>query len=126
MDETMVDYEEQREQIAEVAMQMILHAGDAREMIMKALDAVSEGRYEEAENYLVDAKDELRQAHVFQTGVVQSEAAGKRYEYSLLFTHAQDTVMTIFTEMNLAKKIIALYRKVDERVEKLEQKAKEN
>ena len=39
MAETNIDYEEQREQVAEVAMQMILHAGDARELIMKALDA---------------------------------------------------------------------------------------
>ena len=46
MAETNIDYEEQREQVAEVAMQMILHAGDARELIMKALDAVGQGRYE--------------------------------------------------------------------------------
>lgn len=121
----MTDYEAQREQMAEVAMQIILHAGDARNLIMQALDLVGENKYEEAEKALVDAKEELRQAHVFQTSVVQSEAAGTRYEYSLLFTHAQDTVMTIFTELNLAKKMIALYRKADERIQKLEQKTGE-
>lgn len=125
MSETMTDYEAQREQMAEVAMQIILHAGDARNLIMQALDLVGENKYEEAEKALVDAKEELRQAHVFQTSVVQSEAAGTRYEYSLLFTHAQDTVMTIFTELNLAKKMIALYRKADERIQKLEQKTGE-
>ena len=85
MAETNIDYEEQREQVAEVAMQMILHAGDARELIMKALDAVGQGRYEEAQKELIEAKEELRQAHVFQTSVIQSEAAGTKYEYSLLF-----------------------------------------
>ena len=106
-------------------MQMILHAGDARELIMKALDAVGQGRYEEAQKELIEAKEELRQAHVFQTSVIQSEAAGTKYEYSLLFTHAQDTVMTIFSEMNLAKKIIALYQDMDRRMQVLEQRTEE-
>lgn len=125
MEETMTDYEAQREQLAEVAMQIILHAGDARNLVMEALDAAGEGRYQEADQKLKDAKEELRQAHVSQTGVVQSEAAGTRYEYSLLFTHAQDTVMTIFAEYNLARKIIALYQKADERIMSLEQNTKE-
>ena len=93
--------------------------------LMEALDEAGEGRYQEAEQKLVDAKEEFRQAHVSQTGVVQSEAAGTRYEYSLLFTHAQDTVMTIFSEYNLAKKLIHLYKKTDERIRSLEKHVKE-
>ena len=31
--------------------------------------------------------------------------------------------MTICTEMNLAKKIISMYRKLDDRISKLEEKA---
>ena len=125
MEETMTDYEAQREQLAEVAMQIILHAGDARNLVMEALDAAGEGKYQEADQKLVDAKEELRQAHVSQTGVVQSEAAGTRYEYSLLFTHAQDTVMTIFSEYNLARKLIKLYQKTDGRLQRLEENVKE-
>ena len=53
---------------------------------------------------------------------VQSEAAGKKYEYSLLFTHAQDTVMTVCTEMNLARKMITMYRELDRRLNVLEKK----
>lgn len=122
MSEIMTDYEEQKEKMAEVAMQIILHAGDARNLIMDALELIGDCKYEEAESALTEAKEELRQAHVFQTSIVQSEASGTRYEYSLLFTHAQDTVMTIFSEFNLAKKLLALYKKLDVRIEKLEQK----
>lgn len=125
MAENMTDYEEQREKMAEVAMQIILHAGDARELVLKALDLAGEEKYEEAEKNLLEAKEELRQAHAAQTGIVQSEAAGTRYEYSLLFCHAQDTVMTIFSEMNIAKKVIALQKKTDERIRNLAQKAGE-
>ena len=123
MCETMSSYEEEREKMASIAMQIVIHAGDARNLIMEALDHAAEGLYDQAEDKLKEAKEELRQAHIFQTEVVQSEAGGKKYEYSLLFTHAQDTVMTICTEMNLAKKIISMYRKLDDRISKLEEKA---
>ena len=123
MCETMSSYEEEREKMASIAMQIVIHAGDARNRIMDALDHAAEGLYDQAEDKLKEAREELRQAHIFQTEVVQSEAGGKKYEYSLLFTHAQDTVMTICTEMNLAKKIISMYRKLDDRISKLEEKA---
>ena len=123
MCETISSYEEEREKMASIAMQIVIHAGDARNLIMEALDHAAEGLYDQAEDKLKEAKEELRQAHIFQTEVVQSEAGGKKYEYSLLFTHAQDTVMTICTEMNLAKKIISMYRKLDDRISKLEEKA---
>ena len=123
MCETMSSYEEEREKMASIAMQIVIHAGDARNLIMEALDHAAEGLYDQAEDKLKEAREELRQAHIFQTEVVQSEAGGKKYEYSLLFTHAQDTVMTICTEMNLAKKIISMYRKLDDRIYKLEEKA---
>ena len=123
MCETISSYEEEREKMASIAMQIVIHAGDARNLIMEALDHAAEGLYDQAEDKLKEDSEELRQAHIFQTEVVQSEAGGKKYEYSLLFTHAQDTVMTICTEMNLAKKIISLYRKLDDRISKLEEKA---
>ena len=123
MCETISSYEEEREKMASIAMQIVIHAGDARNLIMEALDHAAEGLYDQAEDKLKEAREELRQAHIFQPEVVQSEAGGKKYEYSLLFTHAQDTVMTICTEMNLAKKIISMYRKLDDRISKLEEKA---
>ena len=123
MCETISSYEEEREKMASIAMQIVIHAGDARNLIMEALDHAAEGLYDQAEDKLKEAREELRQAHIFQTEVVQSEAGGKKYEYSLLFTDAQDTVMTICTEMNLAKKIISMYRKLDDRISKLEEKA---
>ncbi len=125
MSEKVEDYEKEREEMAEIAMQIILHAGDARNLIMQALGHIGDGEYEEAQKELTDAKEELRQAHVHQTSVVQSEAAGRKYQYSLLFCHAQDTVMTVFTEYNLTNKILGLYQKMDERVRRLEAKTEE-
>ena len=125
MSESNMDYEKEREEMAEVAMQMILHAGDARNRVMQALEHIGDNAYEQAQKELIEAKEELRQAHVHQTAVVQSEAAGKRYQYSLLLSHAQDTVMTIFSEYNLANKMLSLYQKLDGRISRLEQKTEE-
>ena len=122
MSEIMNSYEEEREKMASVAMQIVIHAGDGRNLIMEALDCTAEGKYDQAEDKLKDAKEELRQAHIFQTEIVQSEAAGQKYEYSLLFTHAHDTVMTVCMEMNLARKMITMYRELDRRLNVLEKK----
>jgi len=120
MAENIASGETELEAVAAVAMQMVIHAGDARNLVMEALDAAGESDYDLVTAKLAEAQEELRQAHIFQTEIVQSEAAGKKYQYSLLFTHAQDTVMTICSELNMAKKMIALYKKTDERFAKLE------
>lgn len=111
---------DQREQTAAVAMQIVIHAGDARNLIMEALDCIGENQFDAAQEKLKEAQDEIRQAHIAQTEVIQAEAGGKEFAYSMLFTHAQDTVMTINTELNLAKKLCGMFEKVDIRFNKLE------
>ena len=85
MSEIMNSYEEEREKMASVAMQIVIHAGDGRNLIMEALDCTAEGKYDQAEDKLKDAKEELRQAHIFQTEIVQSEAAGKKYVFPVIY-----------------------------------------
>ena len=61
-------------------------------------------------------------AHQIQTDRIQEEAAGKGPGYSLLFTHAQDTLMTIYSELNITKKLLKVFAKLDERVAALEKR----
>ena len=61
---------------------------------MKAIEKMAKNRFEEAKNLLKDAEEYILKAHVAQTQVIQSQAAGEDMEYSLLFIHAQDTIMT--------------------------------
>ncbi|MBE7722468.1 PTS lactose/cellobiose transporter subunit IIA [Lacrimispora indolis] len=111
---------DQREQTAAVAMQIVIRAGDARNLIMEALDCIGESQFSAAQERLKEAQAEIRQAHIAQTEVIQAEAGGKEFAYSMLFTHAQDTVMTINTELNLAKKLCSMFEKMDMRISKLE------
>ena len=104
----MSDINEKREELIEVAMNIILHAGDAKNKIKDALSATKEFDFDEAKRILKDANEDIRQAHAHQVKVIQNEASGDYYEASLLFNHAQDTLMTIMSEERLAVEIVEL------------------
>lgn len=95
-----------------VSMQVILHAGNARVFIFKAVDQASNGVFTEADSLLESANKEIVAAHQAQTDTLQKEAEGIDIPYSPLFGHAQDTLMTVMSEMNVIKEIIKLYRKM--------------
>lgn len=103
-----------------VAMQIILHAGDARTKANQALDAVEVNDYEKATELIKEARENIAQAHQAQTDIIQGEAAGEVYDPCLLFTHAQDTLMTIMTEVNLTERLIQLFNGLNSRFEALE------
>lgn len=103
-----------------ISMQIILNAGDARQFIMLALDDISEQRFDQAGEKLNEAQEKIKIAHTNQTMVIQDEARGIACPRSLLFAHAQDTLMTIYTELNLAKKLITIFKKLDERLVRME------
>lgn len=106
--------------IARSAMRIILHAGDARDLIRQALTAIEDEEFAEAESRLVAAKQKLGEAHRAQTETIQGEARGIQQEYSVLFTHAQDTLMTVMSEHGLAQHLVRLFKKVSERIDSTE------
>lgn len=107
-----------------IAMQIIMDAGDAREYIAKSISAMEEDCFQQAEKYLADAQEKIKQAHGRQTEVIQDEARGVSHPFSLLFTHAQDTLMTISSELNLAKRFYGVFVHIDSRLQSLEKKEK--
>ncbi|WMJ89233.1 PTS lactose/cellobiose transporter subunit IIA [Anaerocolumna sp. MB42-C2] len=92
-----------------VAMQIIIFAGNARTKTNQALDYLKTKDFSKAKEYITEARQEIINAHKEQTDIIQKEAAGESYETCLLFTHAQDTLMTIMSEVNLAEKMIELF-----------------
>lgn len=110
------------EQMIQSSMTIILHAGDARVACKKALDAIACGDFKKAEEHMKVAQEEITAAHKVQTDAIQGETRGEKSEYSLLFAHAQDTLMTIYSEINIAKQMIKIFKSYDERMTKLENK----
>ncbi|GAB2025940.1 PTS lactose/cellobiose transporter subunit IIA [Lactovum odontotermitis] len=102
----------ERDDLAVISMNVILHAGNAREMIFEAAQKASEGEFDEAEELMKQANAELVEAHHAQTATLQKEAEGIIVPYSSLFGHAQDHLMTVSSERHLVKEIIRLYKRI--------------
>lgn len=105
---------------AEEAMSIILNAGDARNACIEAMKAISENRFDEAREFMKTAKDKINLAHAAQTDAIQDECRGVYREYSLLFAHAQDTMMTIQSEIILVSNLMKTFESLNTRIKKLE------
>ena len=101
---------EAKKDINMIAMEVIMNAGDGRDKVDEALAAMAEGRLEQADALLREAEQLIAKAHNAQTEVVQSQVSGEDTEYPLLFVHAQDTVMTITTELRMAQKLLPIVK----------------
>ena len=101
-------------QLNSAAMQIILHAGDCRNLLNEAInDLLDDKSEEEVKEKITQAKKEITKAHVIQTDMIQSSINEEELQTTLLFTHAQDTLMTINSEVNLVQSMIRLYRKLE-------------
>jgi len=108
------------EELNELSMQIILHAGNARAVINEVLMNIEKGNFDETEQKLIDAKKEISLAHAKQTKTIQGEARGVKIPFSLLFAHAQDTLMVVMSEWNITKRFSTLLKDYDARLKKVE------
>ena len=104
-------------ELVSVAMQIILHAGDSRIKVEIALKQAKQFNFTQAKETIQEAEECIHQAHISQTEVIQNETRGKTYEPCLLFAHAQDTLMTIMSELNLAKELIDFFEIMNNKIE---------
>jgi PTS system cellobiose-specific IIA component len=109
-----------RDAMNTTALEIIMQAGDARLCITQAIRSVAEGKFAETDTALDEAKKKLAAAHRMQTDIVQSEGEGTKLDHTLLFIHAQDTLMTIYSEMNMVKQLKAVFKRYEERIAALE------
>lgn len=101
-----------------IAIEVVMNAGDGRMKIDEALAAMAAGNLTGAEELLKEAEALIVKAHNAQTEVIQSQVSGESMEYSLLFIHAQDTIMTINTELRMTKKLLPIIKMLMEKEEK--------
>lgn len=109
-----------KKDINSVAMEVILEAGNGGDLINKALLEFSKFDFAKADDLLNEASQNIIKAHNAQTEMIQSQASGTNVEYSLLFIHAQDTLMTIKSKLDLVKGIEPTIRNLWERERKNE------
>ncbi len=115
MSEKTMTPEEKYEHIIMQAMDIIMNSGDARNFAAQAFDKICEGDYDAAKELLKEADKVQTAAHVTQTEMIQGDIRGgdEKMEYSVLFAHAQDTLMTIQVEINMTKNFLKYAQAMD-------------
>lgn len=99
-----------KEELYNLAFQLILHAGNAKSFAMEAMQEAKKGNFDEAEAKLNEADSAFNEAHHFQTDLIQKEAGGAEYDIPLIMIHAQDHLMTTLTLKDFAREIIDLHK----------------
>jgi len=103
-------------------MQIIMSAGDARVSCNDALKAIAEGNVESARELIKKAEGQIAEAHHVQTDAIQGSIGGETQAYSLLFAHAQDTLMTVYSEIHMTKQLLLIFEGYEQRIRTLEEK----
>ncbi|MCI8857248.1 MAG: PTS lactose/cellobiose transporter subunit IIA [Clostridiaceae bacterium] len=101
---------DEKKDINMIAMDVIMNAGDGRVKVDAALAALANVDLTQAETLLLEAEELIVKAHNAQTEVIQDQVSGEDTEYSLLFIHAQDTLMTITTELRMTQKLLPIIK----------------
>lgn len=95
----------------EDAMQIILHAGNAKSAALLAIDAAAEGDFEEADRQLEEAGREMTEAHHVQFGLTKAEASGESVDLNIILIHAEDHLTMAIMANDLASRFIDLYKR---------------
>jgi PTS system cellobiose-specific IIA component len=103
------------EQNLEAIMGLIMYGGNAKSDAMEAIAAAKAGDFELADQKVKDAEASLVEAHHSQTGLLTQEAQGNHMTVTLLTVHSQDHLMTSIAFTDLAKEIIDIYRRIEEK-----------
>jgi cellobiose PTS system EIIA component len=99
-----------KEELYNLAFQLILHAGNARSLAMEAMQEAKKGNFAEAEAKLNEADSAFNEAHHVQTDLIQKEAGGAKFNLPLIMIHAQDHLMNAMTLKDMAGEIIDLHK----------------
>ena len=92
------------EELNTTAMQIILHAGNGRTILNSIFDQLDG----DAESLLKEAKKEITEANKLQTEVLQRTIHEENFASTLLFSHAQDTLMSIYSEYHTTVNLLKL------------------
>ena len=98
-------------EVEQVIMELIIHAGNARSLAIEAISKAREDSFEEADSLMKQADEEMITAHKAQSQLLCNETNGSQVPLTLLMVHAQDHVMNAITVKDLANEIIANMKK---------------
>ncbi|WP_373893686.1 PTS lactose/cellobiose transporter subunit IIA [Virgibacillus natechei] len=112
--------------IEQFSMNIILHAGNAKNYLHEALQDARNNSFDKVESKIKQASGELLEAHKLQTKFIQEDAKKGLGNLSVLLVHAQDHLMTVMSEKSLIEEMIEVYRNQHELNEKVDRLVERN
>lgn len=111
-DQQETELNEDLDELTQVSMNILIHSGNARDHLVKALMSIESENFSEAELCIKQAREDIVTAHGMQTSTLQKEASGEQIRYSTLFAHAQDTMMTAQSEILIGEHLIKIVKNI--------------
>lgn len=102
----------------EVVFDLILNAGNSKSKSIMAVSQARNFNFEEAEQLIAEAKDDLIKAHQTQTRLLQNECGGAKMNVSLIAVHAQDHLTMAFMALDNAQEMMVMYKMIADLNEK--------
>ncbi|MFR6093019.1 MAG: PTS lactose/cellobiose transporter subunit IIA [Faecalibacterium prausnitzii] len=104
------------DKMVEVAMSIIINAGDARTCAADAMQAELQGRPRCSRCKAEGSRRSNQKGAQCADRCDQDECRGNPTELSLLFMHARDTVMTIISEVSMIRLMIQMNRNLEDKI----------
>ncbi len=95
-----------------IAFNIIASVGTARSNYIGAIDAASEGNFDEAEKLIKEGQEAYVQGHDAHAKLLTQTAQGNTVSMDLLLTHAEDQLMSAEAFGILAERFVTLYKKL--------------
>lgn len=97
----------------EISFKIIASCGEANAEIHLALGCAANNEMDKVAEHLGNADAAINVAHIAHTTVLHREAQGEEAKYSILFSHAQDTMMNVMTLRAITEEFINIYKKIN-------------
>lgn len=101
-----------KEELAEISMMIIAHAGSAKSMLMESLQMAESGKYDGIDQKLKDAENQLIEANKIHFKAVEKDMNGG-IKMDILFIHAEDQFLTTQIFQSTTKALINIHKKID-------------
>ncbi len=105
----------EKNELIMVGFEIVAYAGDARSTLLELLKDIRKGNFDNVEERLREADENLHLAHQAQTKILAEEAAGQDMELGFIFIHSQDHLMTTILLRDIITDFIELYKHKEEK-----------
>lgn len=99
------------EELQTIAFQIIANAGEAKSLLVEAIDAAESKDFEKADELMERANKAIGECGKLHLPVVTAEAQKENLDFSVIFMHAEDQYLTTQLLQTIAEKFVRLYKK---------------